>query len=227
MERNISLYMKNQLFRGIPVSELVPLLACLMAEERSYARGEKLFSCGDRAEQLGIVLSGRINAVFEDILGGKNIISTAEEGDLFCDAFACSAERLLPVSIYAQTDCTVLLIEAERILHTCEMVCPRHRLLSENLVHILADKYIDLSRKIINLSYRTTRRKLLSYLKTRSQTCGDPFSIPYNRQELADFLFVDRTGLSAEWNRLVKEGVLKYKNGLCSLSEGAGDDEMP
>lgn len=211
MDRYFELYADNALFQGVEEAELLPLLDCLAAQRREYARGEAVFSEGEAATRLGIVLEGRINTVYEDYFGGSSIIGSMGPGELFCDAFACAPDNRLPVGVRAQTDSTVLLIDIDRILHTCAHACKQHRRLSENLVRILAEKYIALSRKLVHLSFRTTRRKLLSYLSERQRMAGGAFTIHFNRQELADYLFVERSGLSTEWNRLKREGVL-----LCS-----------
>jgi CRP-like cAMP-binding protein len=149
---------------------------------------------------------------------------------IFCDAFSCSTEQVLPVSIVADTDSVVVLIGIDRILDACEKDLRQRRQLMENLVHVLADKYVAIGRKMVHLSGRTTRRKLLSYLSEQMRLAGgNPFVIPFNRQELADYLFVDRTGLSAEWSRLKKQGLLAEANGAVSLNiapcEGADCDK--
>lgn len=210
MEHFVSLYRENPLFRNVPEQDLLPLLECLQAQKRSYAKGGLIFSEGQAITQLGIVLTGRIHTVYEDVLGGRSIIDTMEPGRLFCEAFACTADRRLPVSVAAQTGSTVLLIEADRILHTCAHACRQHQQLCENLVHILAEKYTAMNCKVIHLSGRTTRRKLLSYLSEQMRLSGgQPFAVPFTQQELADYLFMERSGLSTEWNRLKKEGVLR------------------
>jgi len=208
----------SPLFAGVTAAELPPLLQCLQAQRRAVARGETIFAAGDPADRLGIVLSGRVLTVYADMFGGSSILGAMEAGQLFGDAFSCSAERRMPVSVVAQSDGAVLLIGIERILHACGHLCPPHLRLTENLVHILADKYLAQSRKMIHLSGRSTRRKLLSYLSGQMREAGGPFTVPLNRQELADYLFVDRTGLSAEWNRLLREGLLRPEGARFTLS---------
>ena len=216
---SIDLFLKNPLFAGVPADEMLPLLECLRARKRSYAKGQRILSAGSEADRLGIVLSGHINTIYEDAVGGRSIIGSFVPGQLFCDAFSCSTQRALPVSVVAEADSTVALIPVDRILHTCGKECPQHQRLMENLVHILADKYAAIGRKMVHLSGRTTRRKLLSYLSEQMRLAGGgPFTIPFRRQELADYLFVDRTGLSAEWSRLKREGLLAEEDGRLMLN---------
>lgn len=218
MERYIELYRQNPLFAGVEETQLLSLLDCLQAQKRTYPKGALLFSAGTAVTQLGIILSGRINTVYEDLLGGRSIIGSMEAGQLFCDAFSCARNPRLPVSVVAQTDSVVLLIDHSRILHTCSSACRQHQILIENLVQILAEKYVALNRKVIHLSGRSTRRKLLSYLSEQLRISGGkPFVLPFNQQELADYLFIDRSGLSTEWNRMKKDGILELQNDLITL----------
>ena len=210
MEHFVALYENNPLFDGVDEAQLLPLLTCLQAKKKSYSKGALIFAEGERVSQLGIVLTGQIITVYEDAFGGRSIISTCTPGQLFSDAFSCSHEQRMPVSIIAQTDTDVLLIDVNLILHTCAHACAQHQRLSENLIHILADKYITINRKLIHLSGRTTRRKLLSYLSEQMRLAGGgSFAVSFNQQELADFLFIDRSGLSTEWNRLKREKILE------------------
>lgn len=219
MESGLELYVKNALFAGIKEDDLIPLLYCLKAQKHSYPKGTILFSEGEPVKYLGIIISGRIDLVYDDVLGHHSIIETMEPGKLFCDAFACSTDNRTPVRVLAQEDSQVLLIDIELVLHTCSNSCKQHHKLEENLLHILADKYIHLSRKMLHISEKTTHAKLLSYLSERMRLTDDePFSIPFNRQELADYLFVDRTGLSKEWNDLKRMGILETRGDLFYLN---------
>lgn len=218
MEHYLFLYKSNPLFKGIPEEELLSLLECLQAKQRVCAKGSVIFAKGEAAHHLGIVLTGRVNTVYDDVLGGRSIIGSIDPGQLFCEAFACAGSQSLPVSVVAQAESTVLLINIDRILHSCAATCKQHQRLNENLIYILAEKYVSLNQKLIHLSGRTTRRKLLSYLSEQMRlSSGRPFVIPFNQQELADYLFIDRSGLSTEWNKLKKEGILRLENGRYTL----------
>lgn len=218
MEQYVNLYLKNELFAGIREEELLPLLQCFQAKKERFRKGTLLFSAGDRVTATGIVLSGRINTVYEDIFGGRSIIDVMEEGKLFCDAFSCTQWQRLPLHVVAQTDCEVLLIESEKLLNSCSKACVFHQRLLQNLIRILAEKYATLNRKIIHLSGRSTRQKLLSYLAEQSRLSGGKsFLISFTQQELADYLFAERSGLSTELNKLKREGLLSNKNGWYTL----------
>jgi len=209
---------KSPLFAGISETEWKPVLACLAGHRKEYAKGSVIYTEGDEVNEIGLLLSGQIIAVYEDLLGGRSILGTFEAGQLVGDAYSCASEHRMLAGLTAKTNCSILFLDTERVLHVCPENCAGHRKLTENLIHILADKYVALSRKVIHLSGRTTRRKLLSYLsEQRQEAGGNPFPVPFNRQELADYLFTERSGLSTEWNLLLREGLLTEKDGLYSL----------
>lgn len=218
MENFKKLIEENPLFAHIPKEQLPDLLKCLQAKTQTYKKGEILFAADQKISQLGIVLDGMVHTSSTNFLGDRSIISYMNPGQLFCDAYSSTTDSVLLVDIVAQTDCTVLLIETKRLLHTCAISQPYHAQMQENLIHLLAQKFVDLGCKVIHLSGRATRRKLLSYLSEQYRfSCGKPFALPFTQQELADYLFVERSGLSLEFNKLKKAGIVKEERGLISL----------
>ena len=160
-------------------------LECLHAEKREYKKGSVLFHTGENVACLGIVLSGIIHTESTDILGNRSIISCMKPGQLFCDAYSSTRDKLLLVDIVAQTNCEALLIKTERLIHVCSKGQHDYARLNENLIHVLAQKYVDLGCKVIHLSGRTTRGKLLSYLSEQFRfSNGQPFSIPFTQRDV-------------------------------------------
>jgi CRP-like cAMP-binding protein len=214
----------NPLFENIQKSDLLQLLDCLSAKKRSCGKGEILFHTGDHISQFGIVLSGVVHTESTDILGERSIISYMNPGQFFCDAYSSTKDRILLVDIVAQTDCTVLLIETHRLLNVCGASQKYRAQLSENFISILAQKFVDLGCKVMHLSGRSTHRKLLSYLSEQYRfSDGRPFRLQFSQQELADYLFIERSGLSTELNKLKKEGILLCEKGLYSLRAPGGN----
>ena len=218
MEQVLALCSDSALFAGVRQDALPGLLACLHAEAHTYARGETIAAKGERLDRMGVVLRGRVSTVYEDAFGGRSILDTVEAGQLFGDVFGCSCSPHSLVAVIAQTDALVLRLDTARVLAPCEQGCTAHTCLPRNMVGILAEKYIAQNRKMIHLCGRTTRRKLLSYLsECMDRAGGNPFPVPFTQQELADYLFLDRSGLSTELNKLKKEGLLRSENGQFSL----------
>ncbi len=212
MELYFPLLKQTPLFSGIDVGNYAAMLNCLGATLRAYGKHEIIFLAGAPASSIGIVCEGEAHIVKEDALGNRNILSRLEAGDLFGETFSCAHTEHLPVSVLSVSESRILFLDYRRVITVCTSACSFHSRLVANMLTILAQKNVELDQKIEMLSKRTTREKLLTYLSTQSQQAGSrSFSIPYNRQELADFLCVDRSAMSAELGRLRREGVLHFE----------------
>jgi CRP-like cAMP-binding protein len=153
-----------------------------------------------------------------DYYGNRSILSEVAPSEIFGEAFACAESRNLPISVIATDPCEVMLIECSHILHTCQNNCGFHQALIFNLMKDLATKNILFHQRIEITAKRSTREKLLAYLVLQAKNTGyDSFEIPFDRQELADYLEVDRSGLSAEISKLRKEGILESQKNRFTL----------
>ena len=203
--------LRTPLFRGIDPQELGALLTCVEATRRRYAKGETVLHRGERTVRLGLVLSGGVHVVKEDFWGSRTIVGLAEAGDVFAESY-CLAGEPLEVSVVAAEVTEVLFLNAGRILSSCEHACAFHARLTENLTALLAGKNLALTRKMGHMARRTTREKLLSYLSAAALAAGSSeFDIPLDRQQLADFLAVDRSAMSAALGKLRDEGILTFR----------------
>lgn len=201
----------SPLFRGIPTEELNALLDCMGAARRRYRRGELILRRGDLAQRLGLVLSGAVHIVREDFWGNRTIVGLAESGEVFAESYACLGSEPLEVSALAAAETEVLFLDAGRAVAGCGRGCAAHAQLSRNLLALLAGRNLALTRKMGHMARRTTRDKVLSFLSAQALRAGGPaFDIPLDRQQLADYLAVDRSALSAVLSRLRGEGVLEF-----------------
>ena len=206
------------LFDRIGDESLKEMLGCLNAKERSYKKGDAVFAEGDKAKYLGIVLEGSVQLVRVDYYGNRSILTNIEPPQLFGEAFACAGMKSLPVDAVAATDTRILLLDAQRIARPCGNACPCHGQTILNLLHIVAKKNLVLHQKIEITSKRSTREKLMTYLLLQAKKAkSHTFTVPYDRQELADYLEVDRSGLSAEISKLRNEKVLECRRSTFTL----------
>ena len=197
------------LFAGITADELQKLLTCLGARVRRTAPGEMILAEGEPARSVGIVLRGAVQVVRTDYDGNRSIVAHIPAGGLFCETFACAAVSAIPVGVVAAEAGALMMLDCRRILCTCSSACGFHGRLITNLLAIVAAKNLQLNRRLEIASKRTTRDKLMTFLLLEAKRCGSStFTVPYDRQALADFLGVDRSGLSVEIGRLQREGVL-------------------
>lgn len=206
------------LFDRIGDESLKEMLGCLNAKERSYKKGDVVFAEGDKAKYLGIVLEGSVQLVRVDYYGNRSILTNIEPPQLFGEAFACAGLKSLPVDAVAAADTKILLLDAQRIARPCGNACPCHGQTILNLLHIVAKKNLVLHQKIEITSKRSTREKLMTYLLLQAKNAkSHTFTVPYDRQELADYLEVDRSGLSAEISKLRNEKVLECRRSTFTL----------
>ncbi len=208
------------LFDGIPEQSLPELLGYLGASVQSFKKSRMIFCEGERAEKIGIVLSGSVQIITVDYSGNRNIVAAVAPSQLFGEAFVCAGTEELPVSAAAAEDSTVMLISGEKLMMPC-CECGFHSRVIFNLMRVFAQKNLLLNQKVEILSKRTTREKLMTYLYGMAKSSyGESFTVPFDRQELADFLGVDRSGLSAQISSLVKEGVIECRKNRFRLCMG-------
>ena len=206
------------LFDGIRTEDLSAMLGCIGGRTVSIARGQSLWREGDPATYVGLVLSGAVRLVREDYYGNRSIVAHIAPGELFGETYACAGLASLPVSVAADEDSEVLLMDCRRITVSCSNACAFHSRMVFNLLRLVAVKNLVYDQKIQVTSRRTTREKLMAFLLNQAKLQGsNSFTIPYDRQELADYLEVDRSGLSAEISKLRKEGVLESEKNRFTL----------
>jgi len=209
---------KCVLFKNMPESDLRSLLSCLGGKTRRYKKGEFICRAEDTLETVGIVLSGTVHIITEDFWGNRSLLGEAEEGDTFAEAFACAGISNMPVSVLAAQNAEVLWLNYRRIITSCTSACAFHAALIENMLKILAQKNISMLKKLEHVTRRTTREKLLSYLSEQAKLAGgDEFDIPFDRQQLADYLAVERSAMSAELSKMRADGLLEFRKNRFTL----------
>lgn len=203
---------------NIAEEDLLRMLSCLGARVEYFDKKYTVFSEGSPAKYLGIVLSGSVQVVQVDFDGNRSILGEMNPSEVFAEAFACAEVSALPVSVIINEPGEIMLIECSHVLHTCSNHCGFHQQLIFNLMKDLAVKTIFFHQRMEITSKRTTREKILAYLHTQAKkTSSLSFEIPFDRQELADFLEVDRSGLSSEIGKLKREGIIEAEKNRFTL----------
>ena len=210
MKKYLNILKKCPLFEGISEKNLLKMLVCLGARVTEFDKKYTIIAEGNPAKYVGIVLSGAAQIMRIDYYGNRSILSEVTAGELFGEAFACAEVEAIPVTVIAEEPSEIMFIDCSHILHTCSNNCGFHQQLIFNLMKDIANKTITFHQKLEITSKRTTREKLMAYLMLQAQKAGkNSFDIPFDRQELADFLEVDRSGLSAEISKLRSEGLIE------------------
>lgn len=203
---------KIPIFQGIEEPEIASLLQCLQATERTYQKGETILSEGSITENMGIVLSGMALISCGDIWGNTSVLGHVTPGSVFAEVYACIPGEPLLITVSAAEDTTVLFMNVGRILSTCTNACPFHTRLARNLLTVCAHKSLQLSQRILHTSSKSIRGRLMSYFSQCAKQAGNhTFQIPYNRQQLADYLGVDRSAMCHELSKMQKEGIISYE----------------
>lgn len=201
---------KSKLFAEMEEREIASMLTCLRARTVSLKKGDAVIRHGDKVEYVGVVLNGVLHVIKEDADGERSLMAQLVEGDHFAETLCCAGITESPISVFAETDTTVMLLDFKRILHTCTNACVFHTKLIENMLFVVASKNVQLQAQIEYLSKKTIRKRILKYLTNLSGGGNQAFTIPFNREELADYLCVDRSALSRELMWLKEEKVLDY-----------------
>ena len=218
MKEFLPILSRSPLFAAMTPEDVLSMLHCLSATRRACSKGDWLLRAGEVATAFGLVLEGSVHVVQEDFWGNNNILAEIGQCGVFAESYACSPQVPLGVSVIANEATEVLFLDVRRALTTCSASCGFHSRLIRNLVGMLAAKNLHLNEKLQHVTQRTTREKLLSYLSAESQRKGvSNFEIPFNRQQLADFLAVDRSALSSELGKLRDEGVLRFERNHFAL----------
>ncbi len=218
MKKYLEILKKCPLFQEINEEDLQKILPCLGAKVETYDKKYTIISEGTPAKYIGIVLSGVAQVIQVDYFGNRSILSVIEPSQVFAEDFACAGAKAIPISVIASEKSEIMIIDCNHILHTCANNCAFHRQLIFNLMKTLAEKTVVFHQKIEIISKRSTREKLMAYLMLMSKKAGsNSFTIPFDRQELADFLEVERSGLSMQISALQKEGIIKSRKNRFEL----------
>ena len=210
MKKYLEILKKCPLFDKVEDEDLIRMLGCLDAKIEFFDKKYTIFAEGNPARYIGIVLTGEAQIIQIDYYGNRSILLNVEPSEVFAEAFACAEAPSIPVTVIANKPSEIMLIDCSHILHTCKNSCGFHQQLIFNLMKDLAMKAITFQQKIEIASKRTTREKLMCYLLMQAKKSGkSTFTIPFDRQELADYLEVDRSGLSTEIGKLRNEGVIR------------------
>lgn len=201
----------SPLFDGIAPEERKAMLGCIGYHIGTFKKGDIVAFEEENIRHIGILLSGSVDMVKEDLWGNKTMLVRMGKDELFGETFACGEDNLSVVTFVVSEDAKILFMPFDRVMHSCTMACVFHHRLIENMVHIIANKNRDLMRKVEVVSKRTIREKLLAYLSIQAQIQESRyFEIPLGRVELAEYLCVDRSALTRELVKMKNDGLIDY-----------------
>ena len=201
----------SPLFHGIKPEEMKPMLSCIGYHIGTFQKGDIVAFEEENIRHIGIIMSGSVDMVKEDLWGNKTMLIRIRKDELFGETFVCGTDNQSVVTFLVSEDSEILFVPFDRVMHNCTMACSFHHRLIENMVKIIADKNRDLMRKVEVVSKRTIREKILAYLSIQAQVQNSRyFEIPLGRMELAEYLCVDRSALTRELAKMKTDGLIDY-----------------
>ena len=221
MKKYIPIMISSQIFSGINEKDAESLLGCLQARCAQFKKGEYIFRQGQYINSIAMLVEGRIHIQQDDYWGNRSIMNIIHKGEMFGESYAMQQSEPFLNDAVAVENSTVIFFDINRMLTTCSSSCSFHAKVIQNLFLVISHKNRKLVQKLGHMSRRSTREKLISYLSEEAKRNGSgSFSIPFNRQQLADFLSVDRSAMSGELCKMRDEGMLTFnKNNFTLLDK--------
>lgn len=218
MEKYIPILKQTQLFAGVDENEIAGMLKCLQAKHHNYKKGEYIFRQGAYLNNITILVKGNVHIQRDDYWGNRSIINMVGIGEMFGESYAIPDGGVLLNDVIAVEDSTVIFLNVKRILTLCSSACDFHSMVVQNLFFAISEKNRKLVQKLGHMSKRSTREKLISYLSEEAKRQNsNSFIIPFNRQQLADFLSVDRSAMSNELCKMRDDGLLLFEKNKFTL----------
>lgn len=212
MKQYLSILKNSNMFNGINDNELLGLLKCLNSRIVKYKKGDYIIRCGDTVHSIGMVLSGGSLIQKEDYWGKCTIIQEVTPSYTFAESYAFLQDSPSLINVVCNKDSEIMFFDIKKITTMCSSACSFHTKLINNLLSNIAKSNINLTKKIDYMTKKNIRERLLSYLSNEYiKNDNSAFEIPFNRQQLAEYLSVDRSALSNEISKLQKEGIITSK----------------
>ena len=212
MDKYFDILLKCPLFKGVEKNQLKSMIKCLKGKIITVKKNENIFFEGELTQNFGIVLIGKIKIIRDDYYGNRSVLTILKESEMFAEVFAFAGLNTFPVSAVADKDSEIMLLNTDKVMTMCSASCHYHNLVIKNLLKEMAQKTLSLNKKIRYMSEKTTKNKLMLYLLDQAkQNNSCEFTIPFDRQALADYLGVERSAMSAEIGKLKKSGLIDTK----------------
>ena len=211
MNKYIGILKRTQMFAGVIDDEISSMLNCLGARLKSYKKGEYVLRQGEHLSDIIVLVEGNLHIQKDDYWGNRSILGQISVGELFGEAYIAPESSALLNDVVAVEDSTIILFDVKRIITTCPSACRFHAMVVQNMFFAISEKNRRLVQKLGHRSKRSTREKLISYLSEEAKKQNTAsFTIPFNRQQLADFLSVDRSAMSNELCKMRDDGLLEF-----------------
>ncbi len=218
MKKYIPILKRTRMFSGVSEEEIGAMLSCLQARLCTYKKGEYVLRQGERIDNIMVLVEGKLHIQHDDYWGNRSIINMISVGEMFGEAYSAPESGAIMNDVLAVADSAVIYFDVNKVITVCQTACKFHSIVIHNLFFAISEKNRKLVQKLGYMSKRTTREKLTAYLSDEAKKQNSStFSIPFNRQQLADFLSVDRSAMSNELCKMRDEGKIKFEKNIFTL----------
>ena len=218
MKKYVSILKRTQLFAGVGDDEIISMLSCLNARLSNFKKGEYVLRQGEHLSDIIVLVEGSLHVQKDDYWGNRSLLNQIDVGEMFGEAYVAPESGGVLNDVVAVNDSAVILFDVRRILTTCPTACRFHAMVVKNMFFAISEKNRKLVQKLGHMSKRSTREKLISYLSEEAKRSNSSnFTIPFNRQQLADFLSVDRSAMSNELCKMRDEGLIEFEKNQFKL----------
>lgn len=223
MKEYASILKRTKLFAGIGNDDIISMLSCLGARPQTYKKGEYVLRQGEHLSDIIVLVEGNLHIQKDDYWGNRSILSRIDVGEMFGEAYIAPESSALLNDVVAVADSTVIFFDVKKIITACSSACRFHTMVVQNMFFAISEKNRKLVQKLGHMSKRSTREKLISFLSEEAKRNNSSvFTISFNRQQLADYLSVDRSAMSNELCKMRDEGLLEFdRNSFKLLLHGA------
>lgn len=205
---------KSPIFKDITESEISEMTAAGFLRARKFRKNSFIYHVTDIVHEIGIVASGQVTIEYIDLWGNKAIMSNITPGHVFAETYALTGEPLMVDAVASETS-VILFLDMNKLMNSQFDNTHCKDTILNNLLHISIQKNLTLSNRIFCTSPKTIRERLLIYLSNESRKAGSQeFVIPFDRQQLADYLNVDRSALSKELGKMRDEGLIAFRKNV-------------
>lgn len=208
-----SVFKNTGIFKGFNNFDLISIIGCMGAIEHNVKKRQIVLLAGDKPDFIAVVLSGKFHVIREDYNGNRSLLAVITPGRIFAEVLCCAGLEQSPFTVIAAENSCYMKLNFSRVIKTCSKSCANHKRLIENMTSLLAKKNIMLQRRMEILELKTIREKVMRYFESFEPPSPPPnqvINLPFNREEMADFLCVDRSALSHELIKMRKERLIDF-----------------